>query len=375
MLNILKGRKGKGHGLDDEFVHQLSSAERSRALVFIEVLKTLYEGDIEKALSMLGLFIDSGVLATWEYLQEVKEGNYDGDISILNTIKEFRQKYPRVISTQLDGEEIRKRAEIDKILEHLLALEQSSGQGLWREAMSKIEDEREAITSPAYMNKLDKKASAIQSASILGALHEGKKEKALSLLDLFIGGAVVSSLQHLQETDKEEVDLFLQNFQDLRNKYPRILLDELGNEKKYSEEDDIIEALDNLKKNNDLIHDKIKDYGRDTEFIYNLSSSERNRAMEFIEVLKAIYKGDNEKALSLLDLSMDSGILAAWEYLQTVKKGNYDGDLFFLKTIKGIRQKYPRVISTQLDGEEMQKRVEMAAEVDKALKILGNMEQ
>jgi len=241
--------------------------------------------------------------------------------------------------------------------------------------MPNNDDESDVITSPAYMKKLDKKASAIQSAGILRALHEGKKEKALSILDLLIGGAVVSSLQFLQEMDKEEVKLFLDKVKSLRKEYPRILLDELGIEKKYSEEDDILKALDNRGETDELTHGKVRDYRQFAEFIYNLASSERNRAMEFIEVLKAIYEGDNEKALSLLDLSMDSGILTAWEYLQTVKKGNYDGDLFFLKTIKGIRQKYPRVISTQLNGEEMQKRVEMAAEVDKALKILRDMEQ
>lgn len=73
------------------------------------------------------------------------------------------------------------------------------------------------------MNKMDKKASAIESVGIVKSLHKGDKEAALSSLDSIIDHVVWTSYFHLQEMDREEVIAFLKTVKQLRKKYPRIL--------------------------------------------------------------------------------------------------------------------------------------------------------
>lgn len=245
------------------------------------------------------------------------------------------------------------------------------------EIMPDVEDRVAASFSPEMMKKTDKTVRAQWSMGVLRALNENKKEKALWSLDLSIDGGVYTSWLCLQEIDEQREMAFLKTVKELRENFPRTVLPESDDSAISSEVDMILKNAANLEALYDLKDKKEieKDFGNESALMQQMASRERTGAIENLKTLKAIYEGNNEKAFSMLDVSIDNGVLAVWEFLQKHKRYTYIGDTWFLNQVKELRQQYTRVISSQLDEEKMQKRIEMANKVDKILENLDELKK
>lgn len=245
----------------------------------------------------------------------------------------------------------------------------------YTEIMLGVETDITAMVSPANIKKIDIMLPALLNMGVLKALHEGKKDSALWRLDSCIDNAVHISWLMLQKADEEEVTMFLKTVKELRQQYPRVVLPKLDDKKFSPKIDKIIVNADNLNVLYELKKGYKSDFGSEAEQMHQMANGDRADAMANIDVLKAIYEENNEKAFSILDLSVDNGVVAAWEFVQNHKGRLLRDDVQFLKQVKELRRQYPRVISSQLEGEEMQKRVEMATEVDGILGRLDELEE
>ena len=113
----------KGCGIHWGLSSVLPPLELFRASENVNILTLLYEGRKVHAIEILEADVDYAVMASWRRLQEIVGEDLKSEIRFLETVKDFRQKYPRA-SPEHFGEETSERrmqiiSNVNKIFEDL----------------------------------------------------------------------------------------------------------------------------------------------------------------------------------------------------------------------------------------------------------------